>query len=101
MVQHDRALYELMFRAEPRKHVSRSAFLTVMRRVYGFHIAPTEGLVDRYALQTLDEAGRICAVCLLHEGGSLPGKPRVNYLIMKFGYAFAAPLQFFRIFTMS
>ncbi|CAM9454293.1 unnamed protein product, partial [Laminaria digitata] len=51
----DRALYEVMFRAEPRKHVSRSSFLTAMRRVYGFQIAPLAGHVDRPALHTLGE----------------------------------------------
>lgn len=50
-----RALYELMFRAEPRTYVSRSMFLTVMRRVYGFRIAPLNGSVDHFALHTLNE----------------------------------------------
>ena len=53
-----RALYEVMFRAEPGKHVSRSSFLTAMRRVYGFQIAPLAGHVDRPALQTLGEVNR-------------------------------------------
>lgn len=55
-----RALYELMFRAEPRKHVSRSTFLTVMRRVYGFCIAPLTGHVDQTALHTLGEVRPRC-----------------------------------------
>lgn len=54
----DRALYERMFRAEPRKHVSRSNFLTVMRRVYGFRIAPLTGHVDHAALRILGEVRR-------------------------------------------
>ncbi|CAB1099266.1 unnamed protein product [Ectocarpus sp. CCAP 1310/34] len=51
----DSALYEQMFRAEPRKHVSRPTFLTVMRRVYGFQTAPLAGHVDKAALQKLGE----------------------------------------------
>ncbi|CBJ28974.1 conserved unknown protein [Ectocarpus siliculosus] len=51
----DRALYEQMFRAEPRKHVSRPTFLTVMRRVFGFQTAPLAGHVDKAALQKLGE----------------------------------------------
>ncbi|CAM9966823.1 unnamed protein product [Ectocarpus sp. 12 AP-2014] len=51
----DRALYEQMFRAEPRKHVSRPTFLTVMRRVYSFQTAPLAGHVDKAALQKLGE----------------------------------------------
>eukprot|EP00904_Undaria_pinnatifida_P011070 jgi/Undpi1/7093/HiC_scaffold_22.g09567.m1 len=71
----DRALYEVMFRAEPGKHVSRSSFLTAMRRVYGFQIAPLAGHVDRPALQTLgevysafdgDRAGGIDWRCMLY-----------------------------------
>lgn len=50
-----RALYEQMFRAEPRKYVSRPTFLTVMRRVYGFQTAPLSGHVDQTALQKLGE----------------------------------------------
>lgn len=54
-----RALYEQMFRAEPRKHVSRPTFLTVMRRVYGFQTAPLAGHVDKAALQKL---GEVCSI---------------------------------------
>lgn len=50
-----RALYEQMFRAEPRKHVSRPTFMTVMRRVYGFNTAPLAGQVDQAALHKLGE----------------------------------------------
>ncbi|CAM9757457.1 unnamed protein product, partial [Ascophyllum nodosum] len=51
----ERALYETIFRAEPQEHISQSTFLTVMRRVFGFHIAPLTGKVDHLALRTLSE----------------------------------------------
>ncbi|CAM9580526.1 unnamed protein product [Pylaiella littoralis] len=51
----DRALYEQMFRAEPRQYVSRPTFMTVMRRVYGFQTAPLAGRVDQAALHNLGE----------------------------------------------
>ena len=35
----DRALYESMFKMEPRKFISRPKFLTTMRLVYGFELA--------------------------------------------------------------
>lgn len=57
-----RALFELMYRAEPRKYISRSAFMAVMRRVYGFHIAPLKGLPDRAASRTLVEAGKVSVI---------------------------------------
>ena len=44
-----------MYRAEPRTYVSRSTFLTVMRKAYGFRIAPLAGPVDHAALRTLNE----------------------------------------------
>lgn len=44
-----------MYRAEPRTYVSRSTFLTVMRKTYGFRIAPIAGPVDHAALGTLNE----------------------------------------------
>lgn len=44
-----------MYRAEPRTYVSRSTFLTVMRKTYGFRIAPIAGPVDHAALRILNE----------------------------------------------
>ena len=34
----DRALYERMFRAEPRKYIARERFLITMWRVFGFEV---------------------------------------------------------------
>ena len=39
LAQGDRALYESMFKMEPRKYISRPKFLTTMRLVYGFELA--------------------------------------------------------------
>lgn len=57
-----RALYEQMFRAEPRKHVSRPTFMTVMRRVYGFNTAPLAGQVDQAALHKLGKVSTMSGV---------------------------------------
>ncbi|CAM9682303.1 unnamed protein product, partial [Phaeothamnion confervicola] len=35
----DRALYERIFRAEPRKYINKPLFLTTMRRVFGLGLA--------------------------------------------------------------
>ncbi|CAM9573559.1 unnamed protein product, partial [Choristocarpus tenellus] len=51
----DSALYEQMFRAEPQEFISKPAFLTVMRRGYGFNIAPIKGLGHRKAQRILTE----------------------------------------------
>lgn len=64
-----RALYEQMFRAEPRKHVSQPTFITVMRRVYGFNTAPLSGQIDQAALHKL---GEVCMVSGVEELTALP-----------------------------
>ena len=51
----DRALYERMFKAEPRKFISRDRFMTTMWRVFGFEIAELEGMNDGEAVSTLNK----------------------------------------------
>ena len=50
----DRALYERMFRSEPKKYITRERFFSVMWRVFGFEIAEMEGVADSKALNTLN-----------------------------------------------
>ena len=51
----DRALYESMFKLEPRKYMSRPKFLTTMRLVYGFDLANLDSIVcDGSLLQELN-----------------------------------------------
>ena len=40
------ALYEVVYRTSPEKVITRSRFMTTMRNVFGFELAPTRGAVD-------------------------------------------------------
>jgi len=50
----DKALYESMFKMEPRKYISRPKFLTVMRLVYGFELANLDKVCDNKMLERLN-----------------------------------------------
>jgi len=50
----DRALYECMFKVEPRKFISRPKFLTCMRLVYGFELANLDRVCDNDMLERLN-----------------------------------------------
>jgi len=50
----DRALYESMFKMEPRKFISRPKFLTTMRLVYGFELANLDRVCDNGLLGRLN-----------------------------------------------
>eukprot|EP00611_Tribonema_gayanum_P002726 TRINITY_DN1205_c0_g1_i3.p1 TRINITY_DN1205_c0_g1~~TRINITY_DN1205_c0_g1_i3.p1 ORF type:complete len:965 (+),score=381.04 TRINITY_DN1205_c0_g1_i3:181-3075(+) len=50
----DDALYEQLFRAQPRKYLQRTRYLAVMRVVYGLDVAPTDHAADALALRALN-----------------------------------------------
>jgi len=50
----DKALYESMFKMEPRKYISRPKFLTTMRLVYGFELANLTKVCDNAMLERLN-----------------------------------------------
>ncbi|KAG5185848.1 hypothetical protein JKP88DRAFT_254712 [Tribonema minus] len=50
----DNALYEQLFRAQPRKYLQRTRYLAVMRVVYGLDVAPTDHAADALALRALN-----------------------------------------------
>ena len=51
----DRALYEQLYRIEPRKYISKPKFLTAMRLVFGFRIAELDRVCDSEVLRHLTD----------------------------------------------
>ncbi|GMH74275.1 hypothetical protein TrLO_g13608 [Triparma laevis f. longispina] len=51
----DRALYESMFKIEPRKYISRPKFLTTLRLVYGFDLANLNSVSNNLMLDKLNK----------------------------------------------
>ena len=51
----EHALYEELHRSNPERFVSKSRFMVIMRRVFGFELAPVRGAVDADVKELIEE----------------------------------------------